>query len=175
MKNTLSTDTFLPPGVQRRVCKALHLTIAPQELPCENCERLAALWRRRNTCPEAEITQIDYQMECTAIDGWVSMQIAVVHAELGRRRVIRQSEAATIIHRVAPSEQRDTIISARLSDDPDGITMWSPDGAGGMRHDQPGTLSHTPLLLLIPVALRVPRHAPHWHRALILRVGGEAS
>lgn len=165
-----TTEVFLPPGVQSALQQTLRQSVSGLRLPAPYAQTIAALWRRRNTCPEGEVAQLDVQMKWAAIDGWTRLKIEEVRTRLGRRRLVTAAEAEAIVREVAPAETKPDAIASRLAEDPGNITLWSPDGNGAMRYDQPGTLSHTPRLLIASRRVTIPRWRPHWHLALVLRV-----
>lgn len=150
-----------------KVCAALHLTTAPDVYPMATGSEISALWVRRNQCDDSEIGQIDYNMEIAAINGWIAVKAQSIRENLGRARVIDKGLAIELMRSVAPSQQRVENFADRLCER-GSILLISPDGVGGLRHDQPGTLSHTPHILFAPRSCSLPTLT--LARTLVLRV-----
>lgn len=166
MKIFPTTEAFVPPGVQQKLFAKLRVALATFPVPLLNGSRISALWTRRNNCAESEIAAIDYQMECEMIDGWVRLRVEDFRAKIGNRITVGADVALAMIATVAPSEERAADVARGLAD-PASILLWSPDGAGGLRYDQPGTLTHTPPILFAPRDCRLP-HLPR--NTVIVRV-----
>ena len=109
-------------------------------------------------------------MKLIAISGWVYARVMEIRAAHPRRHELKinSTHAEEMMRAVAPGEdQIGRVIDSVTRDG--SIMMFSPDGAGGLRHDQPGTITHTPPILFVSETCRVPLSISN-NRTLIVRV-----
>lgn len=63
----MNSSLFFPPGVQIQFFDLLPNLAIPESADAATAERMAALWLRRNHCPEGEIAEIDAEMLSIAV------------------------------------------------------------------------------------------------------------
>jgi len=153
-----------PPEEKQRV---RDLAVAMIRAALETNSEFAAIVAERRSSNIAVLER--HQREQRTAAAHPSL-IQNIRRKLGRKRVISPEHLTAIIHLVAPDEAAPEKIISALRDNPNSITFWSPDGIGGMRYDQPGTISHQPLIAFVPRHLHHQRLPSNLDSSLVLRL-----